>query len=333
MINRLRVARDAGATVFVAGNGGSAATASHWVNDLCKATRCANRPLIRATCLSDNTSWLTALANDEGYERVFAAQLESLGRRGDVLALISASGNSPNLIAAVDAAKELGIDTVGMLGFDGGRLARYGDPAPLAAHAGRRVRARRGRPRGALPRDHRGAEVRPSGRPTVGMTPPHRFESRRCGRVRRRPSSWRADAARGLRPLTDTRPKPMVEFHGRPFLEYMVEQLRDQGLRRILLLLGYLPRRDPGALRRRQPLRSGDRIRRHGARRPDRQPHGARGRAARRRVPAPVLRQLPAAATSTGCGATTSASARPRWSRSTATATATRATTCGSRAT
>ena len=122
VINRLRVARDEGATVFVAGNGGSAATASHWVNDLCKATRCANRPLIRATCLSDNTSWLTALANDEGYERVFAAQLESLGRRGDVLALISASGNSPNLIAAVDAAKELGIDTVGMLGFDGGAL-------------------------------------------------------------------------------------------------------------------------------------------------------------------------------------------------------------------
>ena len=85
VINRLRVARDEGATVFVAGNGGSAATASHWVNDLCKATRCANRPLIRVTCLSDNTSWLTALANDEGYERVFAAQLENLGRRGDVL--------------------------------------------------------------------------------------------------------------------------------------------------------------------------------------------------------------------------------------------------------
>ena len=113
----------------MAGNGGSAATASHWVNDLCKATRCAGRPLVRATCLSDNTSWLTALANDEGYERVFAAQLENLGRPGDVLVMISASGNSPNLLAASDTAQALGIDTVGLLGFDGGvlrdRVTRY----------------------------------------------------------------------------------------------------------------------------------------------------------------------------------------------------------------
>ena len=128
-IERLRRVRAEGATVFVAGNGGSAATASHWVNDLCKATRCAGRPPVRATCLSDNTSWLTALANDEGYERVFAAQLENLGRPGDVLVMISASGNSPNLLAASDTAHALGIDTVGLLGFDGGllrdRVTRY----------------------------------------------------------------------------------------------------------------------------------------------------------------------------------------------------------------
>ena len=121
-IERLRQAREEGATVFIAGNGGSAATASHWVNDLCKATRCPGRALIRATSLSDNTSWLTALANDEGYERVFAAQLENLGRPGDVLVVISASGNSPNLLAAVEAADELGVDTVALLGFDGGAL-------------------------------------------------------------------------------------------------------------------------------------------------------------------------------------------------------------------
>jgi D-sedoheptulose 7-phosphate isomerase len=121
-IERLRQAREEGATVFIAGNGGSAATASHWVNDLCKATRCPGRPLMRATSLSDNTSWLTALANDEGYERVFAAQLENLGRPGDVLVVISASGNSPNLVAAVEAAHELGVDTVALLGFDGGAL-------------------------------------------------------------------------------------------------------------------------------------------------------------------------------------------------------------------
>ena len=152
VINRLRVARDAGATVFVAGNGGSAATASHWVNDLGKATRCANRPLIRATCLSDNTSWLTALANDEGYERVFAAQLENLAapRRRAGRHLRQRQLAEPGYRRR--AAKELGIDTVGMLGFDGGALRDTVTPAPLAADAGRRVRARGGRPRASATR-------------------------------------------------------------------------------------------------------------------------------------------------------------------------------------
>ena len=120
--NRLRTARDSGATVFVAGNGGSAATASHWVNDLSKATLRSGRAPIRVIGLVDNVAWLTALANDEGYERVFAGQLANLGRPGDVLVVISASGNSPNLVRAVELAMDREVLTIGFLGFDGGAL-------------------------------------------------------------------------------------------------------------------------------------------------------------------------------------------------------------------
>jgi D-sedoheptulose 7-phosphate isomerase len=122
VVDLLREARDRGGTIYIAGNGGSAATASHWANDLGKATKCAGRGWIRVMCLSDNTPWLTALANDEGYERVFAGQLENFAGPGDVFIVISASGNSPNLVQAVDLANDRGLVTIGLLGFDGGVL-------------------------------------------------------------------------------------------------------------------------------------------------------------------------------------------------------------------
>lgn len=122
IIQRLRIARDTGAMVYIAGNGGSAATASHWVNDLGKATKRSGRAPIRVMSLNDNMSWLTALANDEGYERVFAGQLENFARPGDVLVVISASGNSPNLLRAVELARARGLVTIALLGFDGGTL-------------------------------------------------------------------------------------------------------------------------------------------------------------------------------------------------------------------
>ena len=121
-VEAIRDARDRGAMVFIAGNGGSAATATHWVNDLCKAASRSGRRPIRGTCLSDNVSWLTALGNDEGYDRVFSGQLHNLAEPGDVLMVISASGNSPNLVSAVDFARNNGLRTVGLLGFDGGAL-------------------------------------------------------------------------------------------------------------------------------------------------------------------------------------------------------------------
>lgn len=127
--DHLRSARDRGATIYVAGNGGSSATATHLVNDLGKATKRSGCPSLRVMCLSDNVSWLTALANDEGYERVFAGQLENFARPGDVLIVISCSGNSENLVQAVRCAKEGGVRTIGILGFDGGVLKDRVDEA------------------------------------------------------------------------------------------------------------------------------------------------------------------------------------------------------------
>lgn len=121
-VEHLRHVRDADGTVYLAGNGGSAATASHWANDLGKATKASSRAYIRVMCLSDNVAWLTALANDEGYERVFSGQLENFAGPGDVFVAISASGNSPNLIEAVELARERGVVTIALVGFDGGSL-------------------------------------------------------------------------------------------------------------------------------------------------------------------------------------------------------------------
>ncbi|MGH7824076.1 MAG: D-sedoheptulose-7-phosphate isomerase [Candidatus Binatia bacterium] len=122
VFHTLRQARDRKAMIYLAGNGGSASTASHWANDLGKATKTSGQLPIRVVSLTDNVSWLTALANDEGYERSFSGQLENFARPGDVLVVISASGNSPNLIRAVEMARASGVVTIGFLGFDGGAL-------------------------------------------------------------------------------------------------------------------------------------------------------------------------------------------------------------------
>ena len=126
-IEMLRATRDSGGTVFIAGNGGSAATASHWVNDLGKATKRSGRQPIRVMGLTDNVSWMTALGNDEGYERIFAGQMENFAKPGDLLIVISASGNSLNLVRAVELAREKKVASIGMVGFDGGKLKNLVD--------------------------------------------------------------------------------------------------------------------------------------------------------------------------------------------------------------
>jgi D-sedoheptulose 7-phosphate isomerase len=113
--------------VFVAGNGGSAAIADHLCCDWTKGTHSAGRPPLRTHSLVSNVAMLTAVANDFGFDSAFSRQLEMLGTAGDVLLLISSSGNSPNIIAAVDAAKAMGITTIGLTGFSGGALAARAD--------------------------------------------------------------------------------------------------------------------------------------------------------------------------------------------------------------
>jgi len=127
IVQQLSMARERGGMIYIAGNGGSAATASHLANDLGKATKLSGKPPMRVMSLSDNVSWFTALANDEGYERVFSGQLENFARPGDVLIVISASGNSPNLVRAVETAQSRCVTTIGLLGFDGGLLKKQVD--------------------------------------------------------------------------------------------------------------------------------------------------------------------------------------------------------------
>lgn len=120
-IETLLDARQRGAAIFFIGNGGSAATASHFANDLAYGSNDYNRPF-RAISLTDNVPVLTALGNDFGYEEIFVRQLRVLGKKGDVLVGISASGNSPNVIQAFDYAHSVGIETVAITAFDGGKM-------------------------------------------------------------------------------------------------------------------------------------------------------------------------------------------------------------------
>jgi D-sedoheptulose 7-phosphate isomerase len=108
-------------TVFTMGNGGSATTALHMSNDFsCATNGTASAVATRAICLNANISLFSALANDLGYEEVFARQLRCLLREGDIVIGISASGNSPNCVNGFKYARERGGVTIGLLGFDGG---------------------------------------------------------------------------------------------------------------------------------------------------------------------------------------------------------------------
>jgi len=127
-IDWLAEAYRGGRQVFLIGNGGSAANASHFAEDLAKSSIPeASGKRFRVLSLTDNTSYITAIANDMGYEQVFAFQLAQFAQPGDVLIAISGSGNSPNIIKAVEYARGAGMRVVGMTGFDGGRLRELSD--------------------------------------------------------------------------------------------------------------------------------------------------------------------------------------------------------------
>jgi D-sedoheptulose 7-phosphate isomerase len=124
VVDVIRAAHGRGGHVYIMGNGGSASTATHFACDLSKATIVEGRSRLRVSSLTDNVALLTAWANDSSYENVFAEQIRSLVNRLDVVVAISASGNSPNVLNGIDAARDRGAVTVGLVGCTGGEL-RY----------------------------------------------------------------------------------------------------------------------------------------------------------------------------------------------------------------
>lgn len=108
--------------IFIIGNGGSAAFASHLSEDLAKGTKNTNKKRFKALSLTDNIPFITAQGNDEGYESIFEQQLVTFANEDDILIAVSGSGNSPNILKAVEWAKKNKIFVLGFTGFDGGKL-------------------------------------------------------------------------------------------------------------------------------------------------------------------------------------------------------------------
>ena len=130
--NMILDARKENKSIFFAGNGGSAATASHFTNDLVKGLSPGNPRRFKAFSLVDQVPVITALANDYDYSVIFLEQLKNYAGKGDLLVVISGSGNSPNIVKACEYAREHGIKTAGLTGRDGGRLKDLCDLTVIA---------------------------------------------------------------------------------------------------------------------------------------------------------------------------------------------------------
>ena len=127
----MKEARDNGQTIFVAGNGGSASTASHFACDMVKGASFTRDKRFKVMALTDNLATITAYSNDVGYECVFVEQMRNFAKPGDLFLAISGSGNSPNVVSAMDYANQHGLKTIAMTGRDGGKL---GPKANLNLH-------------------------------------------------------------------------------------------------------------------------------------------------------------------------------------------------------
>ena len=117
-------AKEQGKKIFFIGNGGSASTSSHFTEDLSMGTYAEGEKPFKAFSLTDNTAYITALGNDEGYQKIFLGQLRTLFDPGDIVLGISASGNSPNVLEALKFANENKGITIGFVGFDGGKMKK-----------------------------------------------------------------------------------------------------------------------------------------------------------------------------------------------------------------
>jgi D-sedoheptulose 7-phosphate isomerase len=125
-------AKAAGRTVFLMGNGGSAATASHVTNDLVKGCRAGDAPGFRAFCLGDSNALVTCLANDFSFAEIYSILLRTYAKAGDVVLAFSGSGNSPNIVHALTTAREMGLTSVGFGGRDGGKMKALCDYVLIA---------------------------------------------------------------------------------------------------------------------------------------------------------------------------------------------------------
>ncbi len=215
-----------GRQVFLMGNGGSAAMASHMTNDLNKLTIVHSQRRLRAISLTDNVPLITAWANDADYERVFAEQLQGLCRPGDVVMAFSCSGNSRNVLAALRLARDLGASTIGFTGDHGGRMAGLVDILVKS-------------PIGPIYQQE-----------DLHLVISHMLSATLRARIaaiaQRRELPHRAlvlAAGEGtrLQPYTLDRPKPMLTLAGRPMLEHTIEWLQHFGLCDVAVNVSYLP--------------------------------------------------------------------------------------------
>jgi D-sedoheptulose 7-phosphate isomerase len=129
LVERLRDVWASGRQLFLCGNGGSASNATHLATDFLYGIDRKSGMGIKAHALSANAAIMTCLANDEGYDTVFAKQLSVYSNEGDVLIALSGSGNSPNILSVLECAKSIGVETFAILGFDGGKAKQLADHA------------------------------------------------------------------------------------------------------------------------------------------------------------------------------------------------------------
>jgi len=139
LIEKLRDALKEDRQIFVFGNGGSAANSSHFATDLGKGASDKVGKRFRVISLNDNVSWMTALGNDYAYEDIFVRQLMNYGKRGDLVLVMSVSGNSPNVVKALQWSKQNGLSSIGLVGGKRGRVAELADQVIVidSTHFGR----------------------------------------------------------------------------------------------------------------------------------------------------------------------------------------------------
>ncbi|HZY45688.1 MAG TPA: sugar phosphate nucleotidyltransferase [Anaerolineae bacterium] len=212
--------------VFLLGNGGSAALASHMANDLCKTSIVNGQPRLRAIALTENVPLLTAWANDNGFEHIFSEQLYNLCQPNDLVIAISCSGNSTNVLRALRAARELRARTIGFTGDTGGQLKDLVDLCVFAP-------AEKIWPQEDVHviLDHVIASTLHLWITAIAEQSAHPM----------RGMILAAGAGTRLRPLTLDKPKPMLPINGQPLLHYTIEWLREAGIHEVAINVHHRP--------------------------------------------------------------------------------------------